>query len=229
MIPGQLITVTRTVIGSRAPGRDILLGSGPMLRRPVLGVLGLLGLAACDTSVHAVDLPDAPLISAACMEATQHSDLAWIEDNVFKKSCVFSACHKGRALDAGRLTLEAGKSHAALVDVTSDRYDTWKLVVPGDPVKSYLMVVIDPKVDDKGNPVDPDGFDGPITPDVGPMPQNSTLLCKEKRDAIQRWIEAGAPAIGGVDAGLDAAPAPDARGDAGVDAAPPPDALPDAL
>ncbi|MCE9578535.1 MAG: hypothetical protein K8W52_35745 [Deltaproteobacteria bacterium] len=193
-----------------------------MLRRTVLGVLAL---AACDTSVHTVELPDAPLISPSCVEATQHSDLEWIEANVFKKSCVFSACHKGRALDAGRLTLEAGKSHAALVDVTSDRYDTWKLVVPGDPVKSYLMVVIDPKVDDKGNPVDPDGFDGPITADVGPMPQNSTLLCKEKRDAIQRWIEAGAPAVGGADAGIDAAPAPDA----GVDAALPPDALPDAL
>jgi hypothetical protein len=177
-----------------------------MFRRTALG---LLTLAACDTSVHFVDATVAP---AACVEATQHSDLAWIEDNIFKKSCVFSACHKGRALDAGRLTLEAGKSHAKLVNVTSDRYDTWQLVVPGDPAKSYLMVIIDPKVDDKGNTVDPNGFDGPITADIGPMPQNSTLLCKEKRDAIQRWIEAGAMDIDRADAGMDAPLA-----DAGVD------------
>lgn len=191
-----------------------------MLRRTALGALAL---AACDTSVHLVD---ATVASPSCVEATQHSDLAWIEANIFKKSCVFSACHKGRALDAGKLTLEAGQSHLELVDIVSDRYDTWKLVVPGDPAKSYLMVIIDPKLDDKGQVVDPAGFDGPITPDVGPMPQNSALLCKEKRDAIQRWIEAGAPDLDRPDAGVDASPA-DARPDAGVDAGPF-DAAPDA-
>jgi hypothetical protein len=85
------------------------------------------------------------------------------------------------------------------------------------------MVVLDPKVDDMGNPVDPMGFDGPITKDVGPMPQNSPLLCKEKRDAIQRWIEAGAPDNPAVDGGLDAAPTPDAGLDAAIH-----DAMPDA-
>ena len=31
--------------------------------------------------------------SADCMEAPNHSDLAWIETNVFAKQCAFSGCH----------------------------------------------------------------------------------------------------------------------------------------
>ena len=30
--------------------------------------------------------------------------------------------------------------------------------------------------------------------DVGYMPEDAPLICVEKRDAVQRWIEAGAPA-----------------------------------
>jgi hypothetical protein len=37
------------------------------------------------------------------------------------------------------------------------------------------------------------GPPGMIDPLVGTMPSNSPLLCQEKRDAIERWINAGAP------------------------------------
>src|SRR6185503_4332654 len=60
------------------------------------------------------DEPDAG-ISASCQEATQHDDLAWIETNVFARSCTFMACHQGAAMMANGLTLQAGQSHAELV------------------------------------------------------------------------------------------------------------------
>src|SRR5690349_23110414 len=82
-----------------------------------------------------------------CTEAVDHSDLAWIQDNIFTPSCSkFSACHQGRASDAAHLSLEMGKSHDELVDVDSDLFGpggsemdgTWKRVVPGDPDHSYM-------------------------------------------------------------------------------------------
>ena len=50
--------------------------------------------------------PDAAL-SAACMAATTHSDLTFLETTVFKSSCVFSGCHNGAMTDAGHLDLRA--------------------------------------------------------------------------------------------------------------------------
>jgi len=101
------------------------------------------------------------------------------------------------------LSLEAGMSYEQLVGVDRLGVDCmsavamsptqWKRVVPGDPAHSYLMVVIDPRTNPVPNgPTDPSGFDGPLDPKVGSMPENNPLLCAEKRDAIKRWIEQGA-------------------------------------
>ena len=121
--------------------------------------------------------PDAG-VSAKCMEATQHSDLAWIQSNVFSASCLFSDCHKGAATTAQGLNLEPGMAHAELVNMPSAVAPPRMLVVPGDPASSYLLVVLGQ-------------ITGPL-PEDGTMPLNSPLLCKEKRDAIERWIAAGA-------------------------------------
>src|SRR4051812_21776400 len=40
-----------------------------------------------------------------CMDATTHSDLTWIQDNIFSKQCTFTGCHNGGSTDAGRLDL----------------------------------------------------------------------------------------------------------------------------
>jgi hypothetical protein len=162
---------------------------------------------ACDTAVHNIAL--GPLDAApACEEAKSHDDLAWIQDKIFTKSCALSsACHKGNAIEAAGLSLEPGKSYdqlvgsdhlgvAAMSDIAGPPLadHLWKRVVPGDPVSSYLMVVIDPKVNPSpSGPSDPDGFAGPLDPKIGSMPVNNPLLCKEKRDAVRRWIEHGAP------------------------------------
>jgi hypothetical protein len=174
----------------------------------------LIAGSACDTSVHSIAL--GPLdASPACEEAKAHDDLAWIQDKIFTKSCSLSnACHKGSAIEAAGLSLEAGKSYDQLVgsdgkgvaaesDVAKLASPPWTRVVPSDPAHSYLMVAIDPKHNPSPNgPTDPNGFEGPLDPKVGSMPVNNALLCTEKRDAIRRWIEQGAHDVANVDAGV---------------------------
>jgi hypothetical protein len=113
--------------------------------------------------------------SPACLEAQNHSDIGWLEDNVFTPSCAaFTACHKGRALSANELNLEKGNVEMNLVNQMHSEFTSETLVVPGSPETSYLMVLLG---------------DRPGTlNEAGTMPFNNPLLCKEKRDAIARWI-----------------------------------------
>ena len=149
-----------------------------------LAVLALAAAGGCgnDAPSEPDAIPVPPDANPLCLEAMDHSDLAWIQENILTPSCsAFDACHKDRADEAGGLNLEAGMSHAQLVGVQSEMFPEFDRVVAGDPESSYLMVIL-------GH------VDGPIDEDVGTMPYNSPLLCVEMRDAIARWIEAGAPA-----------------------------------
>jgi hypothetical protein len=137
-----------------------------------------------DSSVDAAPSP-------SCLEATTHSDLAFIETKIFAASCIFSGCHNGANTDAGRLDLRAGMSFAALVNVDSVIAPTYKYVVPSQPNQSHLLMMI--------QHIPPAMMSPPTTapdPQIGFMPQNAggRALCVEKRDAIERWIMAGAPA-----------------------------------
>ncbi len=158
------------------------------VRLPLLVVAALAApLAGCPSDDVVGDI-DA---SVSCLAATRHDDLPWIQDNVLTPSCSnFTSCHKGTASMAGDLSLETGRSHAEMVGVASKQFPAWTLVVPGDPMHSYLMVALGQ-------------YPGPLDPRVGTMPFNSRLLCKQKRDAIERWILAGAPETSPVDAGVD--------------------------
>ena len=120
--------------------------------------------------------PDAPA-ATVCGEATQHSDLAWIQDHVFTPSCVTGTCHRGSDPAVG-LSLEAGMSHATLVGHDASTQAGWVRVVPGSPPTSYLMVAL-------GRAAGP-------TPKDGTMPLGMPPLCGAKLDAIERWITAGA-------------------------------------
>jgi len=132
---------------------------------------------------------DAP-ISAACQEATTYQDLASIETKILKPQCsAFSGCHNGGATNAGKVDLREGMAFAHLVDFDSKVEVGRKLVVAGNPAASYLMVMI--------GAIDPADADPPtVAPPttIGLMPQNTggVLMCKQKRDAIDRWITAGA-------------------------------------
>lgn len=170
--------------------------------------VALAALAACSDDGNN-KTPDA--VSASCMEATSHSDLPWIQEHVFTPSCAsFTSCHMGAAVDAGGLSLEEGQSRMQMVNVDSMVFPQFKRVVPGDPDNSYLIVILGLDRNMDGKP------DGPIKSDVGTMPYNNPLLCKEKRDAIERWVAAGAHETEETDAGTDA-PA-DAPTDAPPDA-----------
>jgi hypothetical protein len=141
-----------------------------------------LALLACDTGVGDDGPPDA---SPSCLEAVAHSDLEWLQDEVFSKSCAaFTSCHKGAAASAARLNLEAGNTLANTVNVPAKSEPAaqmgWQIIVPGDPAASYLMVLIDHE--SAGG-----RFAGPL-PEAGPMPFNNPLVCLEKRQAVERWI-----------------------------------------
>ncbi len=137
----------------------------------------------CSDTAPSADAPpavDAPP-SAVCLEANDHSDLAWIQDKIFTPSCSgFSACHKGAAREAGGLNLEAGNSRTNMVGKASGLFPQFQLVKPNDAANSYLMIVT-------GHVA------GPINEAKGGrMPFNSAKLCNEKLRAMERWIAAGA-------------------------------------
>lgn len=112
----------------------------------------------------------------ACQEATQHSDLAWIQRNVFDVSCL-TGCHSG-ANASSQMDLSSGRAWASLVNVPSNQESGWVRVVPGNSPSSFLMVKL------QGEP-------GPALDAY--MPWGQPTLCKEELDAIRRWIVAGAP------------------------------------
>lgn len=125
--------------------------------------------------------------SQECMDATTHADLGFIEQVIFAKSCNFSGCHDSPT-DSGRLDLRAGLSHDHLVGVTSNLDATRKLVVPNDVNASYLMLMLRDVAPAMASPPG-----NPPPGSVGFMPQASSTLCCQKLDAIERWINAGAP------------------------------------
>jgi hypothetical protein len=169
------------------------------MSRPRVIVVALLGiLSACrytlDDPVEYSARSCADGTVAACVEATNHADLVWIEANVFNK-CTFSGCHNGAMTDGGRLDLQPGKAFAALVNKDSEiatgplLTGKAKLVVPGEPTHSYLLVMM--------RNLTPAEFDPPLDNppgSVGFMPQNAggVVTCCQKLDAVTRWIMDGA-------------------------------------
>jgi hypothetical protein len=131
-------------------------------------------------STHVADAlpipPDGiPANLTPCEEAAYHSDLAWIQDKIFNESCT-TKCH-GDSPPAAMMSLLAGQSRAALVNVPSTGFSGWIRVVPGDPAHSMLMVQLG-------------GEPGPAL--EGTMPWGQPKLCDGKIDAVRRWIAAGA-------------------------------------
>jgi hypothetical protein len=163
-----------------------------MLRLVALASL----LAGCRISLESADAGDdsttrqclVSTTSAPCMAATMQNPptLTWIQQNIFTVSCNFSGCHSS-ASDAGKLDLKTA-SHDHLVGVSSMIDRTRMLVVPNDVKSSYFMLMV--------RDVPPAMATPPANPPPGSvnyMPQGSTTLCCQKLDALERWINAGAP------------------------------------
>lgn len=121
--------------------------------------------------------PDATVQLTECEEATQHADLAWIQQRIFTPSCATAMCHAGASPEVG-LSLEAGRAYTNLVNRNASTAAGWRRVVPGSLATSYLVVA----VGRTPGPPPRDGF----------MPLGTDPLCVEKLEAVERWIVAGA-------------------------------------
>lgn len=159
----RLVVIASLLVGCRISLEDSSMGDDTMGRR-----------CKVDTT------------SQICMDATSHSDLAWIEGKIFVASCAFSGCHNGASTPEGMVDLRAGRSYAHLVNFTSLIESSRKLVVPNDINASYLMLMLGDVSADMASPPG-------TVPSVGLMPLGNLPLCCQKLDALQRWIMAGAP------------------------------------
>jgi hypothetical protein len=121
-----------------------------------------------------------PAVSS-CAAVSMASTLTAIQTNVFLQ-CSTGICHGG----AEYPNLSPGMSHASLVNQPSMIEPTRMLVVPNDPLSSYLMVMIAAIAPETATPA-------AEPPEDGYMPKGAAIMCCEKLDAIERWIEAGAP------------------------------------
>lgn len=112
--------------------------------------------------------------------STAQPTLAWVQANVFTKSCAVSGCHGAGSPAAGLKLTDADASRASLVGVASKVADgqggTYLRVAASDPSKSLLYLVVKGKVGEQRQ-----------------MPPG-LALSPEKVEAIRGWIAAGAPA-----------------------------------
>lgn len=161
------------------------------MRRLAVLATAVASLGACRISLEDDSFPiDAGSnLSASCMAAQTASDLPFLEEKVFATACTFSGCHNGANDDAGMMDLRSGMSHASLVGKPSKVNPDFMLVVPGMPKQSYLLMMV--------QHFTPEEMEPPTAPpplDIGLMPQNTggKPICGPKREAIERWIAAGA-------------------------------------
>ena len=103
---------------------------------------------------------------------------------VMQRSCVFSACHGGRS---GYPSLGAAVDYDALVGAVSREVPALRLVAPGDPAASWLMIKLDGTMASRTEcRADPEACGGS-------MPQGVPVLARAERDLVREWIRLGAP------------------------------------
>ena len=114
---------------------------------------------------------------------------------LFTRTCAMPACH-GRGADGGGgsgglfLTDET-TSHRAMVDQPSDQVARLRLVAPGDPDNSYLMVKIEGTMRNFAECAPSPGRN----PCGVQMPQLAGPLSAAERALVRNWIRAGAPTM----------------------------------
>ena len=130
-----------------------------------------------------VDVLDLVRISNSFGETPKYDNSTYheIQDYIFDKSCVNTACH-GAPANAGGLNLAYENSYHSLVGQTprnpTAAEANMKLVDPGNPENSFILTKLM----------------GPTAPELGArMPFAAGPLHDGKIEAIRTWIVAGAP------------------------------------
>ena len=100
--------------------------------------------------------------------------LARLSDEIFTPKCATSACHGGNN-PAANLSLRAGDI-AQIVGASSAARPDYKLIAPGDPVNSYLLMKL------RGD----EGIAGDRMPPARALEPEEIAL-------VEAWVEAGAP------------------------------------
>ena len=101
--------------------------------------------------------------------------LVRLSGEIFTPRCVTSGCHSGTAR-AGGLSLQAEDIATAIVDMPSEAKPDYKLVAPGDPVNSYLLMKM------RGD----EGIAGDRMPPARALEEEQIAL-------VEEWVEDGAP------------------------------------
>ncbi|MDA1192471.1 MAG: hypothetical protein O3A46_12410 [Candidatus Poribacteria bacterium] len=147
--------------------------------------MSLRGVWQRIASFGAAILISATTFAAATPEGTQvvNSTFDMIQDTVFSISCMSASCHSD-ATKAGGLSLAKDKAYDSLIG--ADAFNEkgaglgWKRVVPGQPMKSFLMSKL----------LSP-------APGMGElMPLGTKGLLPAQIKAVREWIAAGAPRDG---------------------------------
>lgn len=122
------------------------------------------------------------LLALALAACGVQPTLSSLQESVFTPRCATAGCHDDGSR-VGQLSLSAGSTHAALVNVAAKNVgvvdDGTLLVKPGDPAASFLVTKVRDKVPvSAGVRMPPNGSGDPLT--------------EEEIAAIEEWVRAGA-------------------------------------
>ena len=116
-----------------------------------------------------------------CIDAIAEENFGnfdWIQEHIFTPSCATStSCH----VNVQNMDLREGIAFDEMINVPTTSINNAIRVIPGDPTNSSLLITID---HDSQN----GRFSGDL-PLIGTMPPNQDLLCLEKRQTIEQWIQ----------------------------------------
>lgn len=118
------------------------------------------------------------LLLVGCAGEPEPATFTEVRDDLLLKSCALSSCHGS---GTGDLTLSADAPedvHGALVDVDAVGVPTLKLVKPGDPDNSYLVMKLEGHADI---------VDDPMPPPSGLLDQDPEMV-----ERVRSWIANGA-------------------------------------
>lgn len=156
---GQMMTVTVEPKGADLPSRTEVALCIDLVKR----------------KADLKSLPDCVEAGDGGGNGDAQATLSSIQNNIFTPSCALAGCHSASSSSAG-LSLAAGDSFGALVNVPSSQVAGLNRVTPNNPDASYLVKKLRGDADIQG----------------ARMPNGSPPLSADQLDRIVRWINSGA-------------------------------------